>query len=73
MKNVHRKPMTERITWIEKGTLPKPKKKASAPKVKDAAAKDTAYPEKKADAQTTGNDVKPVTKKSGMKAAQKKS
>lgn len=27
MKDVHRKPMTEKITWIEQGTPPKPKKK----------------------------------------------
>lgn len=57
MKDVHRKPMTERITWIEQGTPPKKKKKA-APK---AEAKTEAKAEAKAE--------KPAAKK---KAAPKK-
>ena len=45
MKDVHRKPMTEKITWIEQGTPPKPKKKVA----KEAAPADAeAKPEKAA-------------------------
>ncbi|WP_319542399.1 4Fe-4S dicluster domain-containing protein [uncultured Pseudodesulfovibrio sp.] len=36
MKDVHRKPMTEKITWIEQGTPPKPKKKKAAASVEAA-------------------------------------
>ena len=57
MKDVHRAPMTEKITWIEQGTPPKPKKKAAAKKEaapaekaeKKPAAKKKAAPKKKAD------------------------
>ncbi|WP_338669572.1 4Fe-4S binding protein [Pseudodesulfovibrio methanolicus] len=45
MKDVHRKPVTEKVTWIEHGNPPKPKVKA-APK---AEAKAEAKPGKKAD------------------------
>jgi len=38
MKDTHRKPMTEKTTWIEQGTPPKPKKKKAAP-AKEAATK----------------------------------
>ncbi len=54
MKDVHRKPMTEKITWVEQGTPPKPKKKKAAAPAKEekaekpAAAKKSA-PKKKAD------------------------
>lgn len=53
MKDVHRAPMTERITWIEQGTPPKPKKKKAAaakdeaPKA-EAKAEDKPAPKKKA-------------------------
>ncbi len=58
MKDVHRAPMTEKVTWIEQGTPPKPKKKkAAAPKAEakaekaeeKPAAKKKAAPKKKAD------------------------
>ena len=61
MNDVHRAPMTEKVTWIEQGTPPKPKKKAAAKKA-DAPAKEAkaekaeekpakkkAAPKKKAD------------------------
>ncbi len=42
MKDVHRAPMTEKITWIEQGTPPKPKKKVAAPKAGDKEEKKPA-------------------------------
>ena len=42
MKDVHRKPMTEKVTWIEQGTPPKPKKKVA----KEDAPAAEAKPEK---------------------------
>jgi len=44
MKDVHRAPVTEKVTWIEQGTPPKPKKKAAA---KDETLKGEAEAEKK--------------------------
>jgi formate hydrogenlyase subunit 6/NADH:ubiquinone oxidoreductase subunit I len=55
MKDVHRKPVTEKITWIEHGNPPKPKKKAAAPK---AEAKAEAKSEKKDDKKTAKKDDK---------------
>jgi len=56
MKDVHRAPMTEKITWIEQGTPPKPKKKKAAAPAKEAKAEKAeekpakkAAPKKKAD------------------------
>lgn len=57
MKDTHRKPMTEKTTWVEQGTPPKPKKKkaaakkeaAPADKAEKPAAKKKAAPKKKAD------------------------
>ena len=54
MKDTHRKPMTEKVTWIEQGTPPKPKKKKSAstkeeaPKVEKKAEKPAAQKDEKA-------------------------
>lgn len=42
MKDTHRKPMTEKVTWVEQGTPPKPKKKKAAPKKDDAKAEKPA-------------------------------
>jgi len=45
MKDTHRKPLTEKITWIEQGTPPKPKKKEAAEG--ESAEKPAAKAEKK--------------------------
>lgn len=57
MKDVHRKPVTEKVTWIEHGNPPKPKVKAAAPKAKPEA-KAEAEPEKKADKKADKKDGK---------------
>jgi formate hydrogenlyase subunit 6/NADH:ubiquinone oxidoreductase subunit I len=49
MKDVHRKPMTERIMMVEKGEPPRPKKKAAAEAPK-ADVKAEAKPEVKSEA-----------------------
>lgn len=59
MKDVHRKPMTERITWVEQGTPPKPKKKKAAPKQEAAPAK-----EEKADKKPAAKEKTDAKKKS---------
>jgi len=61
MKDVHRAPMTERITWIEQGTPRKPKKKA-APK-KDAAPKKEAKAEEKPAAKEKAESKKKAEEK----------
>ncbi|MGE4424280.1 MAG: 4Fe-4S binding protein [Pseudodesulfovibrio sp.] len=48
MKDVHRKPVTEKVVWIEHGNPPKPKVKAAPPKAKPEA-KAEAEPDKKDD------------------------
>ncbi len=56
MKDTHRKPVTEKVTWIEQGTPPKPKKKVTA-KAEEA-------PKKEADANA---EEKPAAKKAASK------
>jgi len=61
-KDVHRKPMLEKTTWVEQGTPPKPKKKAAAKKA-DAPAKE---------AKAEKAEEKPAKKAAPKKKAEKK-
>ena len=59
MKDTHRKPVTEKVTWIEHGNPPKPKKKAAAPKAEaKAEAKAEEKPAKKAEKKADKKDDK---------------
>ncbi len=71
MKDVHRAPVTEKVTWIEHGTPPKPRKKAAAPKAETPAEAEEQAPQAESEAAAPKAEKKPAAK-TKKKAAPKK-